>query len=64
MALPDELTVTTLTNTPGHDRMCDAVLNDRGYITLGSFLYDVVSWREIRPHEYRWTLHRVRAPRC
>jgi hypothetical protein len=54
--LPDVLVVEAHRDSKSHDRLCDAVLDDAGYIILSDRLYEIVEWHPIADASWSWRL--------
>lgn len=64
MMLPDELHVTADRDSETHDRLCDAVLDDAGYLLVSDRLYEAITWWPSGASAWHWVLRRCHAARA
>lgn len=58
MLPPDWVTVAHR-DSEVHDRLCDAVLDDHGYILVNDELFEIITWKPVKDASWAWTLRRV-----
>jgi hypothetical protein len=54
--VPHELNILAHLDSPSHDRLCDAVLEDGGFILVSDRLYEIVEWVQVADDSCRWRL--------
>ncbi len=57
---PDEMYIIAHRDSESHDRLCDAMIEDCGYILVSGRLYEVLGCIPIADASWRWSL---RVPR-
>lgn len=58
--MPRELYIIADRDSESHDKLCDAVLDDAGFILVGgSVLYEAITWTACGASSWRWHLRRA-----
>jgi hypothetical protein len=56
--MPEELYILAHRDAASHDRLCDAVLEDGGFILISDRLYWIDRWVPVGNASWRWRLVR------
>ena len=61
--MPREWSIVAYRDSETHDLLCDAVIDDAGYLLINDVLYEAITWTACDEASWRWTLRRCDAPR-
>ena len=64
MTMPPQWCVIADRDSDTHDALCDAVLDDSGYLLVNDVLYEAITWTPTGPSAWRWVLRRCDAARA